>query len=162
MDEMPFWQTAIVRDVKDVMPWEFHEEVKRMYSWHNIARRTCKVVAHSHAHSLAAHTHAARLASWPHPPGLLASPAWPALSHSWRGCSRRTCKPHAAAVPVSWPLVQGDHVSNLAKPTSWPLIRMHLPSVLRLTILRCPSAFGAPRILPCPPHTAPRHTARRP
>jgi len=34
---------AIVKDVKDVVPQEFHERVRRMYSWQDVAMRTCKV-----------------------------------------------------------------------------------------------------------------------
>ena len=34
---------AIVKDVKDVVPAVFHERVRRMYSWQDVAMRTCKV-----------------------------------------------------------------------------------------------------------------------
>ena len=42
-------QAAILGDVKDVVPQEFHEQVKDMYSWQDVARRTCKVRAAPHA-----------------------------------------------------------------------------------------------------------------
>jgi hypothetical protein len=34
---------AISKDVKDVVPQEFHDRVRRMYSWRDVALRTCKV-----------------------------------------------------------------------------------------------------------------------
>jgi len=34
---------AIVKDVKDVVPHEFHDNVRRMYSWRDVALRTIKV-----------------------------------------------------------------------------------------------------------------------
>jgi phosphatidylinositol glycan class A protein len=36
---------AIMKDVKDVVPHEFHNNVRRMYSWRDVALRTCKGVA---------------------------------------------------------------------------------------------------------------------
>jgi hypothetical protein len=36
-------QAAILKEVKDVVPQEFHNQVKDMYSWQDVARRTCKV-----------------------------------------------------------------------------------------------------------------------
>ncbi|EKX49218.1 hypothetical protein GUITHDRAFT_68256 [Guillardia theta CCMP2712] len=30
-------------DVKEVVPSEFHANIKKMYSWHDVAKRTCKV-----------------------------------------------------------------------------------------------------------------------
>ncbi len=54
-------QWAITRDVKDVVPADFHARVTAMYSWHHVARRTCKV---PHARQDArAYTQRTRLAS---------------------------------------------------------------------------------------------------
>lgn len=38
-------QKSIIGDIKDVDPHEFHARVKDMYSWQDVARRTCKVYA---------------------------------------------------------------------------------------------------------------------
>jgi len=36
---------AILHQCKDVNPQRFHDEVKRIYSWHDVTHRTCKVLS---------------------------------------------------------------------------------------------------------------------
>ena len=79
---------AILHQCKDVNPQRFHDEVKRIYSWHDVTHRTCKVLSS-----------ALRLAWRAVPPSQRSSPLFfcPGLRSGRHGAAER---PHGTAPAV--------------------------------------------------------------